>query len=291
MKRMYLFPRVFLSLSRNLKSPAIPALIAVCLLSTSTGRAISSKQSNVGSSASPVQLEIEKLRRRMSSTDVEERREAVTRLGSLRRRASSEVAAAALSDPDEIVRATAARAVLGLPPEDAVGYLVPLLSDKKEFVRREAAYALGETRSVKAVPSLVSALQGDKEAGVRGAAAIALGRIKDQSATFPLMGALEGRSSDRKRSARSEKNEYVSRAAARSLGEIRNPSAVPALVELLNDPKASDDLRREAANALGLIGDAAAVDSLRAAQSANDPYLSRIAYEALKRLAYLGNKR
>jgi HEAT repeat protein len=288
---MYLVPRAFLALSRNLKSPAIPALIAVCLLSTTTGRAISLQQSDLRSSASPAQLEIEKQRRRMSSTEVEERRDAVMRLGSFRRRDSSLVAAAALKDPDEIVRATAARAVLGLPPDEAVGYLIPLLNDKKEFVRREAAHALGETHSVKAVPPLVSALQGDKEAGVRGAAAFALGRIKDQGATFPLIGALGGRSSDRKRSSRSEKNEYVSRAAARALGEIRNPSAVPALVELLNDPKASDDLRREAANALGKIGDTAAVDSLRAAQSANDPYLSRIAYEALKRIAYTGSKR
>ena len=49
----------------------------------------------------------------------------------------------ALSDNEPIVRATAASSVTFLPKPEAAAALLPLLGDKDEFVRREAAYALG----------------------------------------------------------------------------------------------------------------------------------------------------
>src|SRR5215210_3991650 len=63
----------------------------------------------------PQQQEIKVLTARLSSADVEERREAVTRLGALGRPEGSRAAAAALGDAAPVVRATAARAVLSLP--------------------------------------------------------------------------------------------------------------------------------------------------------------------------------
>ena len=71
------------------------------------------------------------------------------------------------------------------------------------------------------------------------------------------------------------------RASAVSLGQIGSREAVPVLVETLSDERAPNDVRREAARALGLIGDAAAVPALRSVLSHRDPYLSRIAFEAL----------
>ena len=59
---------------------------------------------------------------------------------------------------------------------------------------------------------------------------------------------------------------------------------VPALITALQNERAGDDVRREAARALGLIGDARAVPALRSALTARDPYLSQIALEALKKL-------
>ena len=75
------------------------------------------------------------------------------------------------------------------------------------------------------------------------------------------------------------------RSAARSLGQIGSRAAVPTLIETMSDERAEDDVRREAARSLGLIGDAAAVPALRGALAARDPYLSRIAYEALLKIA------
>ena len=99
----------------------------------------------------PVQLEIQKQQRRLSSSDVEERRDAVMRLGSMRLAAA---AVPALQDAEPIVRATAAKAILSLGNEESAGLLLPLLNDKDEFIRRETAYALGLTRSRSATAAL-----------------------------------------------------------------------------------------------------------------------------------------
>jgi HEAT repeat protein len=242
------------------------------------------------SSLNPTQLAIEKEHRRLSSSDKEERRDAVMRLGWMARPDASRAAAQALKDDSPIVRATAARALLSMPGDEAAGALLPLLQDKDEFVRQETAYALGETRSHLAVPALVTTLERDKKESVRGAAAVALGKIGDESAVIPLAGRLSARIrssglfSKITRGQRVE-NEFVRRAAARSLGQIRSRAAVPALMDALSDSRAEDDVRREAARSLGLIGDAAAVPALRTALAARDPYLSRIAYEALLKIS------
>jgi HEAT repeat protein len=59
---------------------------------------------------------------------------------------------------------------------------------------------------------------------------------------------------------------------------------VPVLIAALSNERTPDDVRREAAQALGLIGDPSAIPALRAALTARDPYLSRIAFEALRKL-------
>ncbi len=245
------------------------------------------QQSNQAlSELTPVQREIERQRRRLSSSDAEERRDAVMRLGWMKRADSSRVAALATKDASEIVRATAASAVLSLPPEEAAAALLPLLQDKREFVRQEAAYALGQTRSRTAVAGLLTRLEEDKQAGVRGTAAVALGMIGDEAATATLARRLDpGFSASSKRRGKKEDNEFVQRAAAVALGQIRSRAAVPALISAMGNERASDDVRREAARALGLIGDASAVPALREATTARDPYLSRLAYEALRRIS------
>ena len=227
---------------------------------------------------------------RLASPHIEERRDAVLRLGALLRPDAARLVLPALRDAAPIVRATAARAVLAAPPAEAAAALLPLLSDKDELVRQEAAYALGETRQTVAVQPLLATLATDKSTGVRGAAVISLGLIKDAAAVEPLVQILTrrvpaagvyGKILRRK----DLDNPFIRRAAAQSLGNIGSRTAVPALLEALQDAKAGDDVRREAAHALGLIGDAAAVPALRAVLTAGDPYLSRIAYEALLKIA------
>src|SRR5919106_3813977 len=62
----------------------------------------------------PSQFAIQQQQQRLNSSDVEERRDALMRLGAMRREAASRAVVPALQDPEPIVRATAAKAVLSL---------------------------------------------------------------------------------------------------------------------------------------------------------------------------------
>jgi HEAT repeat protein len=236
-------------------------------------------------SLTPLQIAIENQRERLASSDVEERRDALMRLGNLHTAEASRAAVPALSDPSPIIRVTATKAVLSLDPNESVSVLVPLLKDKDEFVRREAAYSLGRTRSRSATAALSERLLSDKEDGVRAAAAVALGNIADEAAVVSLAGVLAPELAAREGSKRKrEQNVFVLRAAAVALGQIGSRAGTSALVAVLANEKLDSDVRREAARALGSIGDPAAAPALRAASTAADPFLSQIAYEALRKL-------
>ncbi|MDQ2938220.1 MAG: HEAT repeat domain-containing protein, partial [Acidobacteriota bacterium] len=171
--------------------PARPSAAARGQLENVVGTAGAFTQDQAGrKSLTPLQLEIEKQRTRLSSAEVEERRGGVAELGSMHHPEASRAAVSALRDPAAIVRATAAASLLSLPPEESVAHLIPLLSDKDEFVRREAAYALGTTRSPAALSSLIDRLLNDKRDAVRGAAAVALGQIKSAAAVSALASVL-----------------------------------------------------------------------------------------------------
>ncbi|HXT63413.1 MAG TPA: HEAT repeat domain-containing protein [Pyrinomonadaceae bacterium] len=232
----------------------------------------------------PLQREIERQRQRLSSTEAEERRDALMRLGNLKRPDASRAAAAALSDVSAAVRVAAAHAVLSLPSAEAAAMLMPLLKDKDEFVRREAAFALGETHARTATTSLIDLIVHDKKPSVRAAAAVALGQIGDEAALSPLSQVVTGQGTKKKKT-RSAEEEFVVRSAVRSLGQIRSRASVPALVAALQDETNSIETRREAATALGLIGDSSALPALQAAYETNsDPYLSEAARAAIRQI-------
>jgi HEAT repeat protein len=239
-----------------------------------------------GLKLSPKQLAIEKQQERLRSTDVEERRDAVMILAGMRATAASRAALPALQDESPIVRASAARAILSIGGNESVVALTPLLNDKDEFVRREAAYALGLSHSRNATGPLSQSLLNDKEAGVRAAAALGLGEIADEAALVALAGTLAPElsaptSSKRKR----EPNAFVLRAAATALGQIGSRAGTAALVSALSNDKLPSDVRRESARALGLIGDPTAAPALKAASLSPDPFLAEIAHKALRKLA------
>jgi HEAT repeat protein len=263
-------------------------VIGFILLGTTTIAAVGATQNQAAKQAlTPLQLEIEKQRLRLSSVEIEDRRDALVRLRALHHVGASRVALSALKDATAIVRATAAASVLALPPEESVPNLIPLLSDKEEFVRQQVAYALGQTRSNSAVAALIEHLT-DKKDSVRGAAAVALGEIADAAAVTSLATVLNsnaGLAQSNKNRSKPERNAFVLRAAAHSLGQIGNRAGLPALILVLEDVKAEDDLRREAAVALGSIGDAAALPALRGVLAARDPYLSQSAQESIKKIS------
>jgi HEAT repeat protein len=228
----------------------------------------------------PIQQQIERERQRLGSDEAEQRRGALMRLANFKRPEASRVAVAALADKIPAVRVAAAHAVVWLPAGEATSLLVPMLKDKDEFVRREIAYALGETRHPSAVSSLVEVLARDKKASVRAAAAIALGQIGDAGAVPGLSQAVEGNGAKKK--SRGAEDEFVFRSAVRSLGQIGSRAAVPVLIAALENEFNSMDTRREAATALGKIGDPSALPALQTAYQANaDPYLSEAARLAI----------
>lgn len=230
----------------------------------------------------PVQIEIEKQQTRLQSIDQEERRDALMKLSNMRLAAASRAALPALADGSAIVRVTAAKAILSLDANESVPALLPLLKDKDEFVRRETAYALGMTRSKSATSALSERLMTDKEDGVRAAAAVALGEIADEAALVALVGTLAPQLSGAKR--KREQNEFVLRAAASALGRIKSRAGTAALASALTNEKLPPDVRREAARSLGLIGDPSAASALRQATTSEDPFLSEIAHDALRKL-------
>jgi HEAT repeat protein len=247
----------------------------------------------------PLQRKIETERARLSSSDVETRRDAVMRLAALNRPEAARAAIAALNDSSPVVRAAAAHALQFLDHAEAAALLVPLLrNDKDEFVRRETAYALGEAHNQNAISELIAALAQDKSPAVRAAAAVALGEVGARSSVPALALSIVRRQTDAQLDAaafaqtaalapkrKAERDDFVRREAARALGELKDARAVPALMAVLNDKRANEDLRREAARALGEIGDARAVNALQNALDTRDPYLLEAARAALKKIS------
>ncbi len=250
----------------------------------------------------------------------EQKREALFQIRNLESAEASVIAIPALQDADEIIRATAAFSVIFLPPDVALQVLFPLLSDKKELVRRETAYALGKVRNPKAINPLIQVLQKDKVLEVRNAAIIGLGQIGDVSAVAEIVKLLQKKPND--------KEEFLRRSAARSIGQIAQviqtdkvkvttpedflpekyhviekpkyanlietfPTfrlANSVLIQTLQNPKEADDVKREAAFALGEIGDVSAIPILQANLNAKDYYLAQICQAALNKIETAANK-
>lgn len=240
--------------------------------------------------STPGQANLETLRQQIENGNTEAKRDALFEIRNLRAPEASRIAIPALQDKDELVRATAAGSVVFLPRNEAAQALTPLLVDRSDMVRREAAYGLGEAGDPSAAAALIGLLQKDKIIEVRGAAAVALGKIGDVSGVGALVKLLETGAND--------DNEFLRRSAARSIGQIAQflrsgrienvtaqfPAFKPAtavLIKTLNSAKEADDTRREAAYALGSIGDESAIPALETGQKSLDPYLVEICKKAL----------
>lgn len=236
-------------------------------------------------------IAVEQQAERLKSSEVETRLDAIHKLRLMENAVAARAAAAALNDRAASVRAVACEAVAYLADEEAALFLTPLLNQKKEkneFVRREAVFALGEAHSRTAVPALINLLQTDKKPSVRAAAAIALGKIADGQAINALANILL--------LPRTKKNnrtvdEFVRRTAAKALGEIRHVNAVPTLITALRDTTNADDVRREAAFALGIISDQSAAQVLQENLNSEDYLLAEIAANGLQRINSTADKR
>lgn len=260
---------------------------------------------------------LETLSEQIRSGSTEQKREALFQIRNLETEEASRIAIPALHDSDEIVRATAAFSVIYLPKAEAARVLLPNLQDKSEIVRRETAYALGKVGDSSAVNSLLQTLNNDKIFEVRTASAVALGEIGDVSAVDDLTKILQNKPN--------ETEEFLRRAAARSIGQIaqivqtgkekvltpenflpdkykdlKQPkylflekqfpvfaNAANTLKTVLQNKNETDDTRREAAFSLGAIGDETAVSILQTKLNDKDYYLAEIAEESLRKIEFL----
>jgi len=267
------------------------------------------------------QTELETLVEKINRGNTEQKRDALLEIRDFRSESASRIAVPALKDSSEIVRASAAFSVVYLLKNEAVQNLLPLLQDKSALVRRETAYALGKVGASQAFNPLVQILQKDKVLEVRNAAIVALGEIGDAAAIAELTKILE-----RKPQA---KEEFTRRSAARSTGQIAQiiqtneaqvltpesfltdqlkfiektnrpklietfptfRAAINVLIQTLQNPKEFDDVKREAAFALGAIGDQSAVPILQANLNNQDYYLAKIAKESLQKISFNLNQK
>jgi HEAT repeat protein len=201
----------------------------------------------------------------------EERRDAVLGLTRLDDNDAATALVSALTDVSPAVRALA---VAGLGERSDTGMVshiaARLTSDKDPFVRKAAAYSLAEFSGSDRTSALITGLK-DKDQEVRGAAAVALGDHGDSGAVASLTSAL------------SDKNPFVRAHSARALGINGSAaaSAVPALVGLLgSDPDL--EVKRQAATALGSIGNRSALPALQQARHAGDSHLAQAARDSIK---------
>lgn len=117
--------------------------------------------------------------------------------------------------------------------------LIILLKNEEWIERRNAAYELGKSGYLPAIPSLIAALK-DENRYVRASTAAALAAF-GSAATSALIEVFKDR-------------DYHARGlAAYALGKIGEISAVPKLIETLKDK--DRDVRMHAAGALHKIGD------------------------------------
>jgi HEAT repeat protein len=180
------------------------------------------------------------------------------------------------SDGSALVRALSARALENCCGQQAIQpLLASLTSERQVAVRKAILYALAAHRAPQTTSALIPLLN-DKNQEVRAATAYALAEIGDPASASALVAMLQRRRGDEDAFARSQ--------AARGLGKIGNHTAKDVLLDSLVRDK-SQEVRREAARALGLLAnkqDAQVIEALENARLQSDPYLAAIAGAALE---------
>jgi len=141
---------------------------------------------------------------------------------------------------------------------DDIDTLLQALNSKNKEERHKAIFALGATRNRKAIEPLLSMLK-DPDEEIRERALMVLSWIPDPRSIKPLIEIVRNEESTLLRSsatsalgqmgnyavttlidALKDDNKYVRHAAAKALGDIKDPSAVHPLYEEINGPLNSD---------------------------------------------------
>jgi HEAT repeat protein len=180
-------------------------------------------------------------------------------------------------DEDERVRSQAAFALGRLLDVRAVDSLIVALDDPDDRVRSHAAEALGWLGEVSFDPLVAILTQVDENVFVRSHAAEGLGRLRDNRAFDPLVAVLRQVNEDT----------YLRSSSAEALGWLGEISFNPLMAVLIQVDE-DERVRASAAAALGHSRDARAVDLLIAAMA--DPQ-GDVRYRAADALGELGDTR
>ena len=183
---------------------------------------------------------------------------------------------AGLKDPEIDVQVEAAN-ILSAIGEPAVDQLIAALADERAYVRLNVVRILSDIGDPRAVEPLIIALK-DADSNVQKSAVQALGKIGDPRALTPLIALLNISDSQLLNCVRetlkkfvhsavdqlivtlTDQSPNVRREAANILGDIGNPQAVEMLIMALKDP--DSDVQKIAAQALGKMRDPRAIDPL-----------------------------
>ena len=193
----------------------------------------------------------------------------------------------------------------------SVDPIIGALNDEDIEVRLRAAEALGQLKNATAIDPLIEALKNDADCGIREMAAWALGQIDDVRSIDPLSYAsvkdaeyyvreeaydalqkntaggnkVDARSVDPIIGALKDEDNEVRLRAAEALGQLKNAAAVDSLIEALKND-ADCRIREKAAWALGQIDDVRSIDPLSYASVKDAEYYVR--EEAKNSLETLG---
>jgi hypothetical protein len=265
--------------------------------------------------------DLDSISQTLRSGTVEQKRSALMAIRSARSEAASRIAIPALSDANDMVRATAASSIVFLPKVEAAGLLTRMFGDKAEFVRKSAAYALsevgdaatmlGEENESTNADALWLLVSNDKSFEVRSAAVIAMGKVGGFASVKRLVELLE------KKNDTTDEGLFLRRSAIRSIGKVAEDtrsgkrtipslsrgtspedfrsmdyseefrsfaSAAKILIGSLQNDKEDSDVRRESAAALGKMGVLSSKPALTACLAAEDPYLAANCRNALEKL-------
>ncbi len=161
---------------------------------------------------------------------------------------------ALLHDDSEHARYAAAEALGKLGDRAAVPALIQALQDESAYVKSYAASALGALGDPAAVPALTQMLQ-HQSIAISYAAANALGKIGDRAAVPALIQRL-----DSDTVGENDETSMLKQIVIMSLGKLGDPRAVVPLIQQL---KAKDlRIRAQTVTALGNLRDPAAIPAL-----------------------------
>ncbi|CAN0286416.1 unnamed protein product, partial [Laminaria digitata] len=189
----------------------------------------------------------------VQSEDIGQRQLAVRMLGELRAPSAGLALARMVTDEREQLRLQAAIAVAQIGDERAAKPLLRALEDSDPAIHDAAAWALGTVGGKESIKALSAILEGTQNSRLQSLAALSLGRIGDARAVPGLLAGLEGSEVHRY-------NDLLTQSITYALGLIGDARAVEQLGVVM--AQATGPSGEMAAWALGRVGSPRAIELL-----------------------------